>query len=88
MSDQITASKLRKLLFETICDLKEGKISVEKAKQIASSAQVIINLSKVEIDFAKLAHRKELDFFPESIDETLRKIEDKKNEPYNHESNI
>ena len=45
---------LRDSLFETINDLKSGKIDIEKAKTISELSQVIINSTKVEVDFLKV----------------------------------
>jgi len=90
-----TAKDLRKTLYQSIQDLKEGTIDVAKAKQIASTAQTIINLGKVELEFLKLAGRKDSPFFPalgtgeekeepepETIDQTLQEIEERNKEPY------
>ena len=54
MSEVKTISDLRAVLFQSIQDLRNGTIDVAKAKQIASSAQTIINASKVEMDFLKI----------------------------------
>ena len=51
MPKQIT--DLRETLFDTIEQLKSGKIDVEKAKAITGIAQVIVNSAKAEIDFLK-----------------------------------
>jgi len=40
-------------LFDTIDQVKEGKMDVEKAKAIKDIAQVIINSAKAEVDFLK-----------------------------------
>jgi hypothetical protein len=44
---------LRNHLFETIELLKDGDIDIEKANAIASVAQTVINLAKVEVDYIK-----------------------------------
>lgn len=40
---------LRAILFETMDDLKSGKIDIERAKQIGSIGQVIVNSAIVEV---------------------------------------
>ena len=80
-----TISDLRRELFQSIQDLRDKKITLAEAKQIASTAQTIINASKVEVDFLKQVKRDESLFFPktiESIDKTLREIEEANKEPY------
>jgi hypothetical protein len=44
---------LRETLFDTIEQVKSGKMDVEKAKAITSIAQVLVNTAKAEIDFLK-----------------------------------
>ncbi|MET0752592.1 MAG: hypothetical protein ABWZ66_04435 [Pyrinomonadaceae bacterium] len=44
---------LRNHLFETIEMLKEGDLDLETAKGIAQVAQVIVNVTKLEVDFVK-----------------------------------
>jgi hypothetical protein len=44
---------LRETLFDTIEQVKEGKMDVEKAKAITNIAQVIVNSAKAEVDFLK-----------------------------------
>lgn len=44
---------LRETLFDTIEQIKSGKIDVEKAKAITNIAQVIVNSAKAEVDFLK-----------------------------------
>ena len=40
---------LRTILFDTMDDLRSGKIDVERAKQIGSIGQVIVNSAIVEV---------------------------------------
>lgn len=47
-------SDLRNHLFEIIEKLKDDEIDIEQAKAIASTAQVIVNSAKVEVDYLKL----------------------------------
>ena len=44
---------LRETLFDTIEQIKSGKMDVEKAKAITHIAQVIVNSAKAEVDFLK-----------------------------------
>lgn len=44
---------LRETLFDTIEQIKSGKLDVEKAKAITNIAQVIVNSAKAEVDFLK-----------------------------------
>ena len=44
---------LRKTLFETLQGVKDGTVSVEKAKAVSDLSQNIINTAKVEIDYLK-----------------------------------
>lgn len=43
---------LRNVLFETMESVKNGELSIEKAKQIAEIGQVIVNSAKVEVAYA------------------------------------
>lgn len=52
MSDNING--LRGMLFETLRDLREGKIDIDKAKAINDTAQTIINSAKVEVDYIRI----------------------------------
>ena len=42
---------LRTILFETMEDLKSGKIDVDRAKQIGNLGQVILNTAIVEVKY-------------------------------------
>jgi len=44
---------LRETLFDTIEQIKAGKMDVEKAKSITAIAQVIVNSARAEVDFLK-----------------------------------
>lgn len=48
-----TSDDLRDLLFETLRGVKDGKLSIDKAKAVSDTAQTIINLAKAEIDMIK-----------------------------------
>ena len=41
---------LRDILFDTLRDMKAGKVKIEEAKAISEVAQVIINSAKVEVE--------------------------------------
>ena len=53
MNNNIT--ELRTHLFDTLRDLKAGKMDLERAKAINDTAQTIINSAKVEVDHMKIA---------------------------------
>lgn len=44
---------LRETLFDTIEQVKNNKIDVDKARAIRDIAQVIVNSAKAEVDFLK-----------------------------------
>lgn len=52
MSNDINA--LRSTLFETLRELKEGKMDLDRAKAINDTAQVIINTAKTEVDYMRV----------------------------------
>lgn len=58
MSQQKTIDDLRALLFETIAGVKDGTLSIDKAKTISDLSQVMVNSAKVEVDFAKATGNK------------------------------
>jgi len=60
MNNDINA--LREHLFAALAGLKDGSVSIEKAKAMSDVSQVIINSAKVEVEFAKAAGRKNSDF--------------------------
>lgn len=51
MSNDINA--LRSTLFETLQQLKDGSLDLDRAKAINETAQVIINTAKAEVDYMK-----------------------------------
>lgn len=53
MSNDITT--LRSTLFETLQELKEGKMDLDRAKAINDTAQVIINTAKAEVDYMRVS---------------------------------
>lgn len=52
MSDD--TATLRKHLFDTLAGLKDKSIDIEHAKAINETAQTIINVAKVEVDYMKV----------------------------------
>lgn len=44
---------LRAALFETMADVRSGKLEVSQAKAITDLGQAIINTAKVEVDFIR-----------------------------------
>lgn len=48
-----TAQTLYNTLFETLQGLKDGTVSIEKAKAISEVSQTIVNTAKVEVDYLK-----------------------------------
>ena len=67
MNNNIT--ELRDVLFETLRDLKSGKIKKEDAKAISEVAQTIINSAKVEVDYARHTGKKTTGFL-EDLDKS------------------
>lgn len=62
MSTTHTIADLRGRLFDAIDAVQNGKITVEQARTIGDLSQVIVNTAKAEIDFARLAERKQVPF--------------------------
>lgn len=52
MSNDINS--LRSTLFETLQQLKDGKLDLDRAKAINDTAQVIINTAKAEVDYMRV----------------------------------
>ena len=51
MTNNITS--LRSTLFDTLADIKSGKLDLDRAREINNIAQTIINSAKVEVDFVR-----------------------------------
>lgn len=49
---------LRKMLFETIREVKDGKLPLDKAKMIQELGQTLVNSAKAEVDYLKVTGRK------------------------------
>jgi hypothetical protein len=67
--------------------LLDNTIDIKAANQIAINTQTIINAAKVQIEIMKLTKSDTCDFFSEvkqleSIDATLKEIEERRKAPY------
>lgn len=51
-------NELRKILFDAIRDVKDGKLDPAKAKVIQELGQTLVNSAKVETDYLKVTGRK------------------------------
>jgi hypothetical protein len=52
-SESKTIEDLRRHLFDAIAGVKDGSVSIEKAKTISELSQVIVNTAKVEVDYVR-----------------------------------
>jgi hypothetical protein len=78
-------SDMYTLLLETAKGVKDGTIEIDKAKTIAEVSQVVVNAGKLECEYLKLAQKTDSKFLTdktESIDETLKEIEQRRKETY------
>lgn len=57
-----TITDLRAALFEAIDGVKNGTLSVEKARMISDLSQVIVNTAKTEVEFIKATDGRESKF--------------------------
>lgn len=64
-------SDLREAMFDTLADLKAGKITVEQAKAISDVGQVIINSAKVEVDYIRANNGGETPFLESAGNDNL-----------------
>lgn len=64
-----TINDLRTTLFDTLEQVKSGKMDPDRAKQICEIGQVIINSAKVEIDYAHKTGANVVSGFLETIPE-------------------
>lgn len=62
-----TINDLRDHLFDTIAAVRDGRMSIEQARTIGDLSQVIVNTAKVEIDFARAADRKAVEFLGHEV---------------------
>lgn len=58
-----TIADLRSQLFDTLTQLKKGKIKPEDAKVISEISQVIINTAKIEVEYIKATQAEGSGFF-------------------------
>lgn len=54
MKSKNNLDELQNILFETLRDLKDGKVEAEDAKAINDTAQTILNSAKVRIQYAQV----------------------------------
>lgn len=62
-----TIDDLRKRLFETIDGVKDGSITIEKAKTIGDLSQVIVNSAKTEVEYLRATGGGESAFIASAI---------------------
>lgn len=53
-----TIEDLRAVLFDAIDGVKNGTISIEKARMISDLSQVMVNSAKAEVEYAKVTGKK------------------------------
>lgn len=58
MSSKKTVDDLRAALFDTIEGVRDGSVPLDKARVVAELTQVIVNSSKVEVEFLKATNGK------------------------------
>lgn len=67
--------ELRDLLFQTLVQLHEGKIAIEKVKEIVHLAQTLINLGKIEVEYMKISKSQGSKFFLAGDDVSIKEID-------------
>lgn len=72
MSTQYTIADLRTRLFEAIDGVKSGTVSIDQARTIGELSQVVVNTAKVEIEFARNAERKNVQFVTGEVVSEIR----------------
>jgi hypothetical protein len=55
--EKLTASNLKKVLWETLNQVKEGKVECGQADAIASQAREILRTTKVQLQISSLSKR-------------------------------
>jgi hypothetical protein len=70
-----TINDLREIIFQTMEDLKAGKIDVDHAKQIANLGQVIVNSAVAETRFIKEQGGGGTDFISKEENVKVKQIE-------------
>lgn len=58
MSSKKTVDDLRDALFDVIAGVRDGSVPLDKAKAVAELTQVIVNSSKVEVEFLRATNGK------------------------------
>jgi hypothetical protein len=69
MSQQKTIEDLRAVLFETIAAVRDGSMSLDKAKTISDLSQVMVNSAKVEVEFVKATSNDGSGFMEKQLDQ-------------------
>lgn len=62
MTAQKNIGDLRTVIFDTIQDLKSGRIDTSKAKVISDLSQVMVNSARVEVDYLTATKQKSSPF--------------------------
>lgn len=62
---------LREAMFDTLADLRAGKITVEQAKAVSDIGQTIINSAKVEVDYIRANNGGETPFLESTGNDNL-----------------
>lgn len=57
-----TIEDLRRHLFAAIAGVKDGTVTIDKAKTIADLCQVVVNTAKVEVDYLRVTEGGESKF--------------------------
>lgn len=66
---QKTIEDLRAVLFETIAAVRDGSMSLDKAKTISDLSQVMVNSAKVEVEFVKATSNDGSGFMEKQLDQ-------------------
>lgn len=77
-----TLNELREFLLDTITEIKSGKCDIQKANAICSTANSVISLTRLQMDYNENAEN-ELKFISEegNIKMSLKEIEERKKLP-------
>ena len=65
-----TIEDLREHLFSAIAGVRDGSVTVEKAKVISDLSQVIVNTAKVEVDYLRATDGGESSFISTAVGNT------------------
>lgn len=70
-----TVQDLRAALFDTLDELRAGRMTVEQAKAVSEVAQTIINTAKVEVDYCRVTEQRSgSGFLPDEPQQVPRKL--------------